>query len=139
MVMKFAKYIVREWNEFLDRIKGFSNDQDKWVYRGHTKDHALSTSLERAREYFDVKWSDLPGLEEQLIRNFRRRFQGEKDEDLFNDTLYCPSLMQHHGAPTRLLDFTFSAYVGALFAIESSENPSYEEKGAPVLLCVRIE
>ena len=54
--MKFAKYIVHEWNEFIERIKGLSNDPDKWVYRGHTKDHELATSLERAREYFDVKW-----------------------------------------------------------------------------------
>ena len=75
-----------------------------------------------------------------MIRNFRRRFQGETDEDLNKDTLYCISLMQHHGAPTRLLDFTFSSYVGALFAIENSENPPYrKEKDTPVLLCVRIE
>jgi len=32
--------------------------------------------------------------------------------------------MQHHGAPTRLLDFTYSVYVAAYFALEEAEDDS---------------
>lgn len=137
--MTFANNKVEPWDAFIERIKELSTSSDKWVYRGHTEDYELSTSLERAQKYFDIKGSDLPGIEEQLIRNFRRRFQGERDEDLNKDKLYCISLMQHHGAPTRLLDFTWSPYIGVFFALESSKNPPYKPKDMPVLWCIHID
>src|SRR3990167_8342718 len=141
--MNFAKEEVKKWNEFIEQINKLSTsseNSDEWVYRGHTEDrHKLATTLERAREYFDIKWSDLPGIEEQLIRNFRRRFQGERDEELYKDKLYCISLMQHHGAPTRLLDFTWSPYVGVFFALENSKNPPYKPEDMPVLWCINID
>jgi len=146
--MDFAKVEVTKWDEFIKQIKklspssGISESSGKWVYRGLTADrHKLVTTLERAREYFDIEWKDLPKIEEQLIRNFRRRFQWERDEELYKDTLYCISLMQHHGAPTRLLDFTYSPYIGAFFALENSDNPPNKDtykkpKDMPVLWCI---
>ncbi|MEK6808532.1 MAG: FRG domain-containing protein [Nanoarchaeota archaeon] len=142
---EFASEEVKKWDEFIKQIKKLSPSSeisDKWVYRGLTADrHKLATTLERAREYFDIEWKDLPGVEEQLIRNYRRRFQWERDAELYNDILYCISIMQHHGAPTRLLDFTYSPYIGAFFALENSDNPPNKDtykkpEDMPVLWCI---
>lgn len=50
------------------------------------------------------------------------------------DELEWLSLMQHHGAPTRLLDFTWSPYVAAFFALErATEDAAVWALNLPLL------
>ncbi len=98
--------------------------EDTWIYRGQSEDWPLKTSLERACERSNIKLHDAPSLEQSLITNFRRRYDGNDQQFVLSDTLYCLALMQHHGAPTRLLDWTYSPYVALYFALEFSYGSS---------------
>lgn len=99
------------------------------VYRGLADGLELTTTLDRAIDNWDL--SNKPNralIERQLIRDFRRGYQGPDVERVLSDTCYCLALMQHHGAPTRMLDWTYSPYIAAKFALEK-RRPGAENKG----------
>jgi hypothetical protein len=91
-----------------------------WLFKGHSEIWPLKTTLERACEFFDVSLQELPKIEKQIVRDFRRHYDATDRGLILDDTLYCMALMRHHGAPTRLLDCTYSPYVAAFFALECS-------------------
>jgi hypothetical protein len=113
----FVELTLNTWQEFLGILENFT---DRWVFRGQSSDYMITTSLERACNDYQISLSKAPGVEAQLIRDFKRRYSGDGRDIVLNDTLYCLALMQHHGAPTRLLDWTYSPFVAAFFALEKS-------------------
>src|SRR5262249_22849869 len=57
-----------------------------------------------------------------------------------NDTLFCLAFMQHHGAPTRLLDGTYSPFIAAQFAVKDGQAWGDDGKRIPqVIWCFRAE
>lgn len=97
---------------------------EPWIFRGIKKyDLALETALERNGIVRDGGIAKLKERELVLLTEFQRRYQHYSHHTPHkDDTLEWLSAMQHHGAPTRLLDWSYSIYVAAYFALEEAEE-----------------
>ncbi len=94
------------WQPSLGRFRSH------YVYKGLTNaSYGLTTSLNRLG-------GDYAAVERHLLRNFRKYAQRS---DIGSDSLWSwLALGQHHGLPTRLLDWTYSPFVALHFATDST-------------------
>ena len=97
-----------------------------WLYRGQrVLAWPLKTSLERCFDRLDVPAKNVHATERRIIREFRRAYHQFAHHVPHPDsTIEWLAIMQHHGAPTRLVDFTYSIYVAAYFAMEDADRES---------------
>lgn len=116
----FTEIRLKAWKELHDLAR------PNWIYRGQCDaSWALSTSLERCFLREGIEGEARAKLERELLREFMRTYHNYAAHVPERERLLeWLSLMQHHGAPTRLLDFTFSIYVAAYFAVEKAASDS---------------
>ena len=110
---------LSRWADFVAHPEA----QPDWAFRGEVSAQwpLVSSLTRRLQTYCGDDRSLWPPREERALRVFRRKahiYLG--DRAALDDDLRCLALMQHHGAPTRLLDFTKSPYVAAFFALEDA-------------------
>ena len=91
-----------------------------WAFRGQNNGELpLLSGLSRYLMYAGVHRDAWAGQEERILRIFQRKAHLFLDHiPPESDSFQWLGLMQHHGAPTRLLDLTWSPYVAAFFALE---------------------
>lgn len=101
------------WSDLKQRLSTFS---PAWVFRGHAgASWPLATALERTES------GDPAADEWRMIDHFRRRASLHLPPQMQladGDAFGWMALMQHYGAPTRLLDVSRSPYVCAFFSLE---------------------
>lgn len=112
--------VVDSWEDFLQLVS--ADPFRHWAFRGQRDANwqvwsTVSREL-RSRRVAPRYWTS---QEHRLIWIFQRKVSGFLENlPAVADTPHWMALMQHHGAPTRLVDFTWSPYVAAFFALESS-------------------
>ncbi len=122
---------INSWADF-DRALSRKHYR-KWIFRGQSDaswdlESSLHRSFEEAQAIHimcNKKEKSLNKEEHEKVMIDRFKCSAHlylnslPQED---DLLSWLSLMQHHGAPTRLLDFTFSYYIALYFALEYGED-----------------
>lgn len=107
---------VNSWVELMDELyrdawdRQIKRHRSPYVFRGQCNvEWDLATSLIRLGSA-----KGLSRLEGHLLRNFRKYARASSEHvDTIWDWL---ALAQHHGLPTRMLDWTYSPFVAAHFA-----------------------
>lgn len=117
--MSIQSVQIHTLGELIDRVTPDKPDpvtgrrRDAGVYRGAGDARAaLLTSLDRLGGEKPHAKAD---LESHILRNFIRYSRPFLGREPANDWEHLVSA-QHHGAPTRLLDWTYSPLVAAFFA-----------------------
>ena len=117
---------VGNWSELHDQLYADSWNEElglhrsNYAFRGRPlASEDLTTSLARLGGETDA-------IERPLLRHFRK--YAARDAVPVDSTWNWLALAQHHGLPTRLLDWTYSPYVALHFA--TARARAFDEDGA---------
>jgi hypothetical protein len=116
----FRRIRINSWSE----ISTLLDSLTLWAFRGHRDSTwELESSLFLAGKEAGCNPGILHNREDWMLYQFKRRAHHYLERLPADDsTIEWLALMQHHGAPTRLVDFTYSFYVACHFAFIEPKN-----------------
>ena len=128
--------VIRDWASLVQELfdESLNPNLDRfrspYAFRGLADpSYKLETSLVRLRH---KTLEELKFIEQRLLDSFKKYAHGQFDEKL--SIWHWISLAQHHGLPTRLLDWTYSPFVALHFA--TSDLSKIDRDG--VVWCVNF-
>ena len=110
--------LVKNWAEFMEYVSNLKGC--RYLFRGQNEPWRLRTSFHR-RGRADLSRflnEDVPTLYKHLSARTKHVFDLKNPDE--NGAFF--NLIQHHGYPTPLLDWTYSPYVAAFFAYRGVSN-----------------
>jgi hypothetical protein len=115
-----SEHRVSSWGKLQESLFAGSWNSELRRFRSHYAFRGLSD----ARYRLDTSLMRLKGpyteMEAHLLRNFQKYAHGGVVDG--DSIWHWLALAQHHGLPTRLLDWTFSPYVAMHFATSNLYN-----------------
>ena len=110
---------IKKWPDLVAFEANFPASEE-WAFRGQDVPDFPASSLERHCRTLRIKGRGIADLEVKLVREFARRYHlyTGYTSPAKGHTLEWLSLLQHYGTPTRLVDFTYSFFIAAYFALE---------------------
>lgn len=118
--------IISSWNELVDEVYRDAWKTNLGRFRSDYAFRGLSDCNYCLENSFLRNCGNRPELEYHILRNFRK-YARTQETALTNTQLRSLVLAQHHGLPTRLLDWTYSPFVAMHFATSSTEK--YDSNG----------
>lgn len=113
---------IRSWHQLLETVT--DTRFRSWAFRGQADAlWPIRSTLSRYLVDFKVHKDSWSKQEARLLRIFKRKshvFLPRLPDP--EDSFEWLAIMQHHGAPTRLVDFTWSPYVACFFALERAQK-----------------
>lgn len=138
--LKTLKRNCKRWDEKpIDSMEQLAklfitHGEDPWLFRGESKCRGLNnekgnlfeTSLNRAFNE-SGEGGDILKFEDKLNREFKRKCsQYISKTPSYDNWVEWLAFMQHYGAPTRLLDWTYSFFIAVYFALENAKDYNNE-------------
>lgn len=112
--------VISSISEFLDEASSvhFTEARGRWVFRGHSDvTHKLIPSVGRDTHTSNTRYKYETSLFDIFCREARSHL-----ENIPTDKWEWLSIAQHHGLPTRLLDWSHNPLVALYFAVKANEN-----------------
>jgi len=117
------KKIIKDFNDFQKVIQSFNEDT---IYRGVSRaSYPILPKVGRQYciDHFNLKlkYKSLDDYEDKLMLEFKKHALPFLEQRPENEWEWW-AIAQHHGLPTRYLDWTFNPLVAAYFAVEDCNN-----------------